>query len=237
MKDTIHTLCGLDVAAKCARQQIFHPVRRLRRLRSDITFVGRGAFCMKFQDLTGQKFNRLIVVEQVGSTRKPKWICLCDCGATTTALSYQLKNGSKASCGCARKKHGQYGTKLYRTWSAILTRCLNTNCRHWHRYGGRGITLHQDWRSFENFARDVGNPPTEKHTIDRINNDGNYEPGNVRWVTRLDQGRNRSTNVLITANGETHCVQEWAEILNIPATSIYGRVSRGLSNQDALFLK
>lgn len=163
-----------------------------------------------FMDLSGLVFGRLIVVHRVppealyGRKRwEPRWMCICVCGQQTIATSKRLLRGLKKSCGCLRrevtgycnKTHGQTiggNTRLYRCWRDVVNRCTNPNVKCYPRYGGAGVVICDEWRnSFEAFARDVGEPPDDSLTIDRIDNDKGYEPGNCRWATRTTQSRNR----------------------------------------------
>jgi hypothetical protein len=155
--------------------------------------------------LIGQRFGLLVVVARVGSDRnRVLWQCACDCGRTDIVSNgNMLQRGKKKSCGCAigemisaaKRTHGQKGsggtTQVYRAWLGIKQRCLNPNRSEWHNYGGRGITVCDRWaNSFEAFYADVGDPPKPGLSIDRIDNDGNYEPGNVRWATWSQQTKN-----------------------------------------------
>jgi len=153
----------------------------------------------------GARFGRWMILDVVASA-PPKRIlfCRCDCGTTRTVLAGNLTNGTSASCGCSRtestaarcRSHGESshsgGTPEYRTWRNILIRCSCRKHPSWSRYGGRGIAVCNRWlHSFQNFLSDMGRKPTPEHSIDRINNDGNYEPSNCRWATRSQQMRNR----------------------------------------------
>jgi hypothetical protein len=157
----------------------------------------------------GDRFGRLTLLEDVGSKWGYRlWRCLCDCGKPVTALSHNLKRGSTRSCGCLRtevhraallKQNLRHGcakrgrwTREYGAWKDIKRRCLNPKFKQWKDYGGRGIQVCDRWlSSFENFLADVGLRPSSRHSIDRINNDGNYEPGNVRWATKAEQEANK----------------------------------------------
>jgi len=157
-------------------------------------------------DLTGQIFGRLTVLRRYSNSPSGmvRWACRCECSKETIATTHELRSGDTRSCGCLRlevtakrsTKHGQqrrsYRTAEYLAWVNLRNRCSNPRVHNYHRYGGRGITVCPEWlHSFENFFAAVGKKPTPKHSIDRINNDGNYEPGNVRWATKSEQAYNR----------------------------------------------
>lgn len=130
-----------------------------------------------------------------------------------------------------RQVHGESKTgetAEYRSWAHIVQRCTNPKNPSWQHYGGRGITICDEWRTdYAAFVRDVGRRPSPRHSIDRINNDGNYEPGNVRWATPQEQARNKSTNVLVTLDGETMCLADWSERLQITTPTLAYRLRIG----------
>jgi hypothetical protein len=133
-----------------------------------------------------------------------------------------------------KKKYPNYPRHpLYSIWQLMLTRCRNPNHPYFRVYGGRGITVCARWHDFKLFLEDMG-PRPPGHSIDRIDNDGNYEPGNCRWATPLQQSRNSSWNRMVTYNGETKCAAEWAEALNLPYKTLTARLRAGWSAERAL---
>ena len=147
-------------------------------------------------DLTGKRFTSLTVIGR-DKTRGPQiyWRCVCDCGKRTTVVSQSLRVGHSRSCGCQIHTPRRPPKRLmpeYSAWNDMKMRCLNKNRPVYPLYGGRGITICGRWKySFDNFLKDMGLRPSEKHSLDRIDNDGNYEPGNCRWATKAQQMSNR----------------------------------------------
>jgi len=138
----------------------------------------------------------------------------------------------KIKHGCARR--GEM-TPEYSTWSLMIQRCEDPSSDRYGYYGGRGISVCPKWRtSFAAFLEDVGPKPSPAHSLDRIDPNGNYEPGNVRWATKKEQARNRRTNRLLTVNGETRCLSEWSEITGIPKTTLRLRLERGWPPERAV---
>jgi hypothetical protein len=201
-------------------------------------------------DLAGKRFARLLVIRESPCRDRQGnvvWLCQCDCGRTTEVRGYHLRNGGVSSCDCLRKeraaaansivqfKHGMCRTLLYGVWSGMIARCHNPSNPRYKDYGGRGIIVCPQWRrSFASFLEDMGDRPSKDHQLDRINNDGNYEPGNTRWLKRELQARNTRGNTRITLNGETRVLVQWLEILGLSLATYQSRVKRGMSQDAAL---
>jgi hypothetical protein len=184
-------------------------------------------------DLAGRRFGRLFVVG-IAERRRGfiYWLCRCDCGGQTSVRTGGLTRGKTVSCGCrarearaqASLRHGKRGSRTYTAWVNMLARCTNQNRIEWPHYGGRGITVCDRWRdSFESFLADMGDAP-EGLTLDRIDNDGNYEPGNCRWASRTVQMRNTRANRLLTFNGRTATMREWADVLGLKYSTLHKRL-------------
>lgn len=201
---------------------------------------------IKIKDIAGQRFGRLVAVSPIKreGDRNYYWECRCDCGNTVTVNGYNLRSGNTQSCGCFQKEksikisttHGLRRSPLYHIWSHIKDRCFNKNNPRYKDYGGRGITVCDRWLDFKNFHDDMF--PTWKRglSIDRINNDGNYGPGNCRWATNKDQNNNRRDNCILELDGKRMTVTQWAEKLNINRNTLYDRIYiSGWSIKRALF--
>lgn len=195
----------------------------------------------------GDRFGHLVVIGFVrhvrtagGGQKRPVFRFRCDCGKEVDTRIYSVRSGKTASCGCKARgrapKHGATtGGSLspeWRAWRDMLTRATNPNIGHAHRYTGRGITVHEGWKyggdgkGFERFFEHVGPKPTAAHSLDRIDNDGNYEPGNVRWATRQEQLANTSRNRMIEINGFAVPLIAAAERAGIKPSIIAQRIDK-----------
>jgi hypothetical protein len=193
----------------------------------------------KVIDLTGESFNRLTVLKQevvkVSGRNRTFLLCSCSCGNTSSVEYYKLIYGHTKSCGCllaeqrlfttihgcANKNNRPYE---YTLWRNIKDRCFRKENKDYIDYGGRGISLYDGWvDSFIDFYRYIGERPSKLHSLDRIDNSKGYEPGNVRWATQKDQCRNKRNNVILTVNGESLCLTEWAEKLGVSLQTLSSR--------------
>ena len=176
----------------------------------------------KALDLISKKYGRLTVIERVGSNKysKPMYRCLCDCGKESIVMGNLLPNGYVKSCGCLREdnrrlsrySHGQTGsdtTPEYRAWHSMKYRCSSPTAQNYENYGGRGIKVCDSWvESFDNFFNDMGRRPSDLHSIDRIDNDGDYCPENCRWATKAEQSMNIRTNKWVIYEGQKMILAE-----------------------------
>ena len=192
----------------------------------------------RFIDETGRRYGRLLVkhieVERKGMA--PLWLCECDCGGAILTEGTKLRIGDTSSCGCLRKEtaaaegrkrrsHGMRNTLEYATWARMKSRCGNES--HWDyvNYGGRGIRVCEAWcNDFMAFYRDMGKRPSDKHSIDRIDVDGDYCPKNCRWATAQEQNNNRRTSRYITFDGRTQTLADWAREIEISPQTLMQRL-------------
>lgn len=200
------------------------------------------------EDLTGRRYGRYTVIGRAESyisksgTYQTRWLCRCDCGNERIVFAQALKSGHSKSCGCLQKetatKHGQKYTRLYGIWHNMKWRCSNEHCQSYPNYGGRGISVCAEWERFEPFMEwAMRNGYTDKLTLDRIDNDGDYCPNNCRWATAKEQANNRRNNHYITAFGETRTVSEWAKISGISRQAINWRINNGWMPEDAITIQ
>src|ERR1019366_6963738 len=193
-------------------------------------------------DLTDQRFGSLVAEERTGThaNGSATWRVRCDCGCIFETTAQLLRKRKRTSCGCVKRerirqialarnyRHGHSahgGTPEYRTWKSMLRRCYTRSQGEWENYGGRGIKVCERWRnSFPAFLADVGVKPSPKHSLDCFpNKNGNYELVNVRWATPTEQARNRRCTIMITFEGKTQSLPDWADELNVPLSRLYRR--------------
>jgi hypothetical protein len=181
--------------------------------------------------LEGMRFGKLVVLaehpERRGNTIM--WVCKCDCGNTKIINGNNLRQGKSTTCGCSTRRHGMRFTRLWRIWDGMMKRCYNPKHKWFKRYGGRGITICEEWLqnhgSFFSWA--LSNGYKDGLTIDRIDVDKGYCPENCRWVDMKTQLNNRSNNCVVEINGESRTLAEWADITGIGYQTIYRRYRRG----------
>lgn len=204
--------------------------------------------CGRAKDVTGQRFGRLVALRPVdrSSDGKIMWLCRCDCGNLTTVRSTHLAAGKTLSCRClanelARQRettHGLRNHRVYSIWHHALDRCINPNDAAYPDYGGRGITMLDEWRrDFQAFYDYVTRLPHYEEldrTLDRIDNSLGYQPNNLRWATPVEQSRNRRYNRLLTFDGRTQCLSAWAEEARMPISRLTQRLRLGWPLEKAL---
>ncbi len=192
-------------------------------------------------DLTGKRFSRLVAISYERKGKRTFWLCRCDCGESHTVETYGLRRGNTKSCGCWNREraskenrtHGESNTQLYRVYRTMIDRCEREKNRAYSGYGGRGIKVCKRWReSFEAFKIDMG-PRPFRHTIERINNDGNYEPSNCKWATYKEQAANRRNHgghhgyVMHEHNGKRMPMKDWVAEVGVPEVTIRKRMRSG----------
>jgi hypothetical protein len=181
----------------------------------------------------GETNNRLTLVRCVEKRAGSYvWIAACECGNGTRVTVRDFRSGHTKSCGCLRREvmreikttHGMSESAEFNVWCHILGRCNNTTDAKYPWYGARGIKVCERWTVFENFYMDMGERPSEEHSIDRINNDGNYEPSNCKWATRFQQAQNKRNNVYVELDGTRMAIAEAERYINIGGGSISQKV-------------
>ena len=195
-------------------------------------------------NLAGSKFGRWTILGFHSIKHaSARMLCRCECGKEKIIYLKSMKSGDSTNCGCQRNivhgnaKRGSSGkTKEYTTWCNMLRRCFDENNEAFYNYGERGIMVCDRWAdSFASFLEDMGKSPSRQHTIDRIDNDGNYEPGNCRWATRKEQNRNSRNCLIIEHEGKAMTLVEWSELVGISTYVISWRIKSGWTTKEALF--
>lgn len=200
---------------------------------------------MPRKPIEGNRYGRVLVVSYAGLNKDhiATYLCRCECGKEWVTSGVRIRQGRVNSCGCKRTEHfithgqcrGISYAPEYNIWRSMLARCKNPNLECYANYGGRGITVCDRWQeSFEDFIADVGSRPSPLHTLDRIDNNAGYEPGNVRWATQDEQNRNKRSNHFLTIDNRTQCVTDWAREFGVPISCFYGRTRRGWAPEEAI---
>jgi len=198
-------------------------------------------------DLRGKRFGRLTVISVFGKTKSLNtiWLCKCDCGNEIPVINTNLTRGNSKSCGCGNIEkicernttHGMTGTPLYKVWVSMRNRCNTKSCSVYRYYGGRGIKICNEWQEFNNFYNwAVKNGFKEGLTLDRKNNNGNYEPSNCRWVTQLMQSNNKRNNRYLTINGMTASLADICRLYNAKYKLVWKRLKAGWTLEKALLV-
>lgn len=194
-----------------------------------------------FKDLTGRRFGKWTVIAFHSATKVVFWLCRCDCGRERVVQAGNLLGGKSTQCKpCARTKHGMSDTPEHISWTNMLQRCQNPMVPEYSNYGGRegqAITVCERWKSFENFYEDMGPKPFSKATIERTNNSLSYSKENCKWATMKEQARNTRRNRILTLNGQSMCLAEWAEKVGIPYNTLVNRLNRGWDVERALTMR
>lgn len=195
--------------------------------------------------MLGETFGRLTVVAESGKIDgQCTWTCKCECGNVTQPIrGYDLRSGKQTSCGCKKRdgrnstlyRHGGSGTKLYEVFKTMHRRCEAKTSTWYSYYGKRGISVCPEWTNFAAFREwAYCNGYEEGLTLDRIDNNGNYEPSNCRWVTMKEQSNNRRNSILIEVDGQSLTIAQWSDLIGIPYETIYCRYRRGLTGRDVI---
>lgn len=201
----------------------------------------------------GQRFNCLEVVAVKTSlsgrdwrSKRVRYVCRCVCGNTVVGEGYRIATGHTSSCGCRkrevakktvclRRTHGRCHTPEYMTWVRMRRRCENSESQDYHNYGARGIKVCERWKVFANFYADMGERPGKGYMIDRVDNDGDYEPENCRWTTVKESNRNRRNIRFLVIDGIRKGLGEWAEESGTNLETIRSRLQRGWDSKEAVF--
>ena len=206
---------------------------------------------LNINEFINHKFNRLMLIKEVkphvtsGGNIQRKCLFKCDCGKELEIVFSSVKNSITKSCGCHSKdlakkrmqelnfKHGAFSSPEYNCYQSMKKRCLNSNHKSFKHYGGRGITISENWiNSFEQFLNDMGKRPGLNYSIERINNDLGYSKENCKWATKKEQSRNLRTNRVLEFNGEKKCLAEWADFLNLSWQNLFYKIYK--SNNHTL---
>ena len=190
------------------------------------------------KDMVGKTFAKLTVIERAENKGShAQWLCKCECGREKTATTHNLLRGSTRSCGCLHVTsltHGMSKERPYGIWRGMKQRCFRKKSKDYVRYGGRGIAVCEKWLTFEGFWEDMRVGYSDELTLERTDNNKNYEPSNCRWATNSEQQVNKRSNNLICINGVTKMLTEWSEITGISVGLIWYRQKYGKQGNDLI---
>ena len=201
---------------------------------------------MNFVDYTGRRYGKLTVIERGEKNEKRglySWVCKCDCGNIKNVIGADLRNKNTISCGCMssrnfvselNKTHGLSKTRFYSTWVDMRKRCENPKSKSYCDYGEHGIKVCDKWKTFENFYDDMHATYSDDLTIERVDNSKGYSPENCKWIPKSEQSLNKTDNVNLTLDGETHCAAEMARRYNIPYKTLMFRLKSGWETEKSL---
>lgn len=207
---------------------------------ADVNDIKRGN---RFKDITGLVVGRLTAVSFAGMKPRAMWLCRCECGNECEIATKYLTSARTVSCGCVRSEksgsrlrtHGKTLTPEHKTWKSIRQRCNNENDKAFDNYGGRGIKMCERWKnSFEAFLEDMGTKPSRNHSIERLNNDGDYDPSNCVWATKKVQNRNTRRTTYVNYRAHTHKLCELCASLGVSDAVVRWRISRGWTVEQAI---
>lgn len=187
--------------------------------------------------MIGQRFNKLVVISEHAQRKNGSkaFVCQCDCGKTTVIRKDTLKSKSK-SCGCEKgnRIHNQSKSEIYSIWKGMRNRCTNKKSKAWQYYGAKGITVCEEWSSFNQFVVDMGPRPSKKHSIERKDTTKGYSKENCKWATIAEQNRNKTSSIFLTYNGKTQSLKDWAKEIGKPYDALHYRFFCGWEHKDII---
>lgn len=190
--------------------------------------------------IVGNRYGRLIAIAKLAermTNGDGAWLVKCDCGKEKKVAQYHLKTGHTQSCGCITleriTKHGHCESPTYKTWENMISRCTNPKATGWHLYGGRGISVSENWKDFNNFFKDMGERPAGT-TLDRIDYNGNYEFANCRWATIIEQANNTRSNKFVNYRGQRLTLAQLSKLSGIGYKTLQQRLNKGMTTEEAV---
>lgn len=181
------------------------------------------------ENIVGKRYGKWVVLSK---EKYPDYVCRCDCGTTRMQRKHDLITNRTTSCGCSCIKHGMCETSEHNIWRGIKDRCFNKRNINYRRYGAKGISICDEWKKdFNSFFNHIGKRPSLKHSVDRIDNNRGYEPGNVRWATKREQSNNTTQTIRVEFAGIIMTNSDWADVFKIKTKSFCGGIKSGLPVQ------